>query len=159
MKGFAVGLAALRIDNRVSALLLCGAASAFIGSCAFAFGMAVEGWNQTDQLGLAISRIIPGTLLAFILIFPASLALALPVTWLAQRLRIESLALYLVTATLAGAACAVALLGWPRPSEFGFQGILRLSGPFFGGSWGLFWWFTHRRWKTSPKALPRESGI
>lgn len=143
MSGPAARLAAIRIDHASLALLLCGIASAFIGGCAFAYGMSGSG----GRAGLAIERIALATFAGTLAILPASILLALPATWLGERLRLESLLYYLAAGTVAGIGCSLVIMGLPKGDEFLFEQVVRLTGPVFGASWGLLWWLTHRRWR------------
>jgi di/tricarboxylate transporter len=135
-----------------SALVFCSVIAAFTGSIAFTFGMAVSRPNNPDQVGTALLRLVFGTFAAFTPVCAAGIVLALPVTWLAQRFRLESIILYLGAGTVAGSVCGMALMGRPRSDEFLHVGILRLSSPLFGGSWGLLWWLIHRRWRARQSA-------
>jgi hypothetical protein len=151
MIGSVARLKAIRVDNGAAALLLCSAASAFVGACAFAIGMASSSTPGSAAVGLAVSRILLATFAGTIVLIPASLVLALPATWLGRRFRLESGLYYFGTGTIAGAGCGLAIMGLPKADEFLFEQIVRLTGPVFGGSWGLLWWTIYRRWRREPR--------
>ena len=96
------------------------------------------------------------TVLGFVVAAP----LVAPATWLAARLRIESAFYYLIVGFLFPALFAYLLVGWPRQTPFNEAITTWMIGPPCGTTWGLCWWYLHRRWITEDSAelKPQRKG-
>jgi hypothetical protein len=141
-------ISALRIRHPAAALFFSSVASTTLGAGVYAFGVAI--WRldeRTNQMPFTLGGVLLHAVIAGLLIVPISAAVAVPISWGARRMRIESMAFYIAFGAAAAFAISLGIIGWPRADEFAPARPLRVGAVLAGATWGLLWWQVHRRWK------------
>jgi len=111
-------------------------------------------WAQFDPGAFAVQGAIAWLSTSVLGLFAAWPFVALA-TWAGKkRLHLESALYYALTGGGTATAIVLLIFGLRALSNFGTANFAWIIVPPSGVSWGLMWWFLHRRWRAPSREGP-----